>query len=176
MQPALPVSRVRPRANGSTGSRRNGPDALRDAGSRPLHTRPRVGRDVVKRIAKARLRFRRGPRCPGWHSACPDEKADTTVAFTRRALEFFEGAGTPVSRSGGSSQTFNLSAASHRTFSADEVRLWRHRPPSASLTSDRSGAHGSLPVDCGADGATEETMRPCWELGDPLRTRERDPS
>lgn len=29
---------------------------------------------------------------------CPDEKADTTVAFTRRALDFFEGAGIQVRR------------------------------------------------------------------------------
>jgi transposase InsO family protein len=46
--------------------RRSGPDALRDADSRPRHTRPRVGRDVVKRIIKARLRFRRGPHFLGW--------------------------------------------------------------------------------------------------------------
>ncbi|WP_424227999.1 helix-turn-helix domain-containing protein [Azovibrio sp.] len=51
--------------------RRNGPDALRDASSRPLHTRPRVGRDVVKRVVKARLRFRCGPHYLGWQLALP---------------------------------------------------------------------------------------------------------
>ena len=46
--------------------RSSGPDGLRDASSRPLHTRPRVGTDVVRRIAKARLRFKRGPHFLGW--------------------------------------------------------------------------------------------------------------
>jgi transposase InsO family protein len=46
--------------------RRSGPGALRDASSRPRRTRPTVGRDVVRRIVKARLRFRRGPRFLGW--------------------------------------------------------------------------------------------------------------
>ncbi|MHB1137299.1 MAG: IS481 family transposase [Coriobacteriia bacterium] len=166
--------------------RRRGPAALRDASSRPRNTRPRVGHDVVRRVVKARLRFRRGPHFLGWqlglpgstvhivlrrlglnrlnapkrekiiryewpesgdlvhldikklgrigeggghrvlgwaakhrHSGigwdfvhvaiddhsrlayaevCVDEKADTTVAFTRRALDFFEGAGIQVRR------------------------------------------------------------------------------
>jgi transposase InsO family protein len=46
--------------------RSRGPDALRDASSRPRHTRPRVGADLVRRIVKARLRFRRGPHFLGW--------------------------------------------------------------------------------------------------------------
>jgi len=35
---------------------------------------------------------------PAYAEVCPDEKTDTTVAFTRRALEFFEGAGIQVRR------------------------------------------------------------------------------
>jgi transposase InsO family protein len=46
--------------------RRLGADALCDASSRPRHTRPRVSQTVVKRIIKARLRFRRGPHFLGW--------------------------------------------------------------------------------------------------------------
>ncbi len=46
--------------------RRQGPDALRDASSRPHRTRPQVGRETMKRIARARLRFRRGPHFLGW--------------------------------------------------------------------------------------------------------------
>lgn len=46
--------------------RRHGLGALRDASSRPRLTRPRVAREVVKRIVKARLRFRRGARYTGW--------------------------------------------------------------------------------------------------------------
>ena len=163
--------------------RRLGANALRDASSRPRHTRPRVSRDVVRRIIKARLRFRRGPHFLGWrlglagstvhivlrrlglnrlrrvpkdevrryewpeagdlvhldikklgrigqgggkrfgksrsprglgwehvhvaiddHSRlayaeiCPDEAATTTVAFTKRAIDFFAGAGIQVRR------------------------------------------------------------------------------
>ena len=166
--------------------RREGPDGLRDASSRPCHMRPRVGREAIKRIVRARLRFRRGPHFLGWmlgiagstvhvvlrrlgmnrlrrdereqtqryewpeagdlvhldikklgrigqgggkrvlgmaakhrftgigwdfvHVAiddysrlayaevCPDEGADTVVAFTKRALEFFENAGIEVRR------------------------------------------------------------------------------
>lgn len=51
--------------------RRRGPAALRDASSRPLNTRPRVGHDAVKRIVKARLRFRRGPHFLGWQLGLP---------------------------------------------------------------------------------------------------------
>lgn len=47
--------------------RRLGGMALCDASSRPRHTRPRIGRDVIKRVVKARLRFRRGPHWLGWH-------------------------------------------------------------------------------------------------------------
>jgi transposase InsO family protein len=163
--------------------RRRGADALLDASSRPRHTRPRVGQAVVKRIIKARLRFRRGPHFLGWrlglagstvhvvlrrlglnrlnrhpreevrryewpeagdlvhldvkklgrigqgggkrfgtnrgprglgwehvhvaiddHSRlayaeiCPDEAATTTVAFTKRAIDFFAAAGIQVRR------------------------------------------------------------------------------
>ncbi len=46
--------------------RRQGPCALRDASSRPVRTRPRVAHEVVKRIVKARLRFRRGAHFTGW--------------------------------------------------------------------------------------------------------------
>ena len=38
---------------------------MHDASSRPRHTRPWVGADVVRRIVKARLRFRRGPHFLG---------------------------------------------------------------------------------------------------------------
>lgn len=166
--------------------RRCGPSALGDASSRPRRTRPRVGPGAVKRIVKARLRFRRGPHFLGWqlgiagstvhvvlrrlglnrlrhserekamryewpepgdlvhldikklgrigqgggkrvhggcqphryrgigwdfvhvaiddHSrlayaeVCADERADTVVAFTARALGFFEGAGFGIRR------------------------------------------------------------------------------
>lgn len=166
--------------------RRHGEAALRDASSRPRRIRPRVDRATVKRIIKARLRFRRGPHYLGWllelagstvhvvlrrlglnrlkqpvresvvryewpcpgdmihldikklgrigegggkrvhgggqshahrgigweyvhvaiddHSrlayaeVCADERAETTVAFTHRAIDFFEGAGMCVRR------------------------------------------------------------------------------
>jgi transposase InsO family protein len=51
--------------------RRLGVDALRDASSRPRNARPRVGQTVVKRIIKARLRFRRGPHFLGWRLGIP---------------------------------------------------------------------------------------------------------
>ena len=51
--------------------RGNGPAALHDASSRPRHTRPRVDADVVRRIVKARLRFRRGPHFLGWRLGIP---------------------------------------------------------------------------------------------------------
>jgi transposase InsO family protein len=163
--------------------RRCGPEALCDSNSRPRHTRPRVGREAVRRIVKARLRFRRGPHFLGWqlgiagstlhvvlrrlglnrlrrvpkeevrryewsepgdlvhldikklgrigqgggkrfgknrsprglgweyvhvaiddHSRlayaeiCENEQATTTMAFTRRAIDFFAAAGIPVRR------------------------------------------------------------------------------
>lgn len=46
--------------------RRAGASGLHDASSRPLRTRPRVDRLIVKRVLKARLRFRRGPRWLAW--------------------------------------------------------------------------------------------------------------
>ncbi|MBU4555705.1 MAG: IS481 family transposase [Actinobacteria bacterium] len=163
--------------------RRLGAESMCDASSRPHHTRPRVSQAIIKRIIKARLRFRRGPHFLGWqlglagstvhvvlrrlglnrlsrrpkeevrryewpepgdlvhldikklgrigqgggkrfgknrsprglgwehvhvaiddHSRiayaeiCPDEAAATTVAFTRRAIEFFAAAGIEVRR------------------------------------------------------------------------------
>jgi transposase InsO family protein len=62
--------------------RSSGSDGLRDASSRPRHTQPRVGRDVVKRIAKARLRFRRGPHFLGWRLGI----AGSTVHVVLRRL------------------------------------------------------------------------------------------
>jgi transposase InsO family protein len=59
-----------------------GPEALRDASSRPRHTRPRVGQDVVRRIVKARLRFRRGPHFLGWRLGI----AGSTVHVVLRRL------------------------------------------------------------------------------------------
>lgn len=163
--------------------RRFGVAALGDASSRPKRIRPTVPHDVVRRIVKARLRFRRGPHFLGWmlglagstvhrvlrrlglnrlsrptrektcryewskpgdlvhldikklgrigegggkrfgknrsprglgweyvhiaiddHSrlayaeVCCDERATTTVAFTRRAIDFFASAGIEVRR------------------------------------------------------------------------------
>lgn len=60
----------------------SGPDGLHDASSRPRHTQPRVGRDVVKRIAKARLRFRRGAHFLGWRLGI----AGSTVHVVLRRL------------------------------------------------------------------------------------------
>ena len=62
--------------------RRCGPEALRDANSRPRHTRPRVGREAVRRIVKARLRFRRGPHFLGWQLGI----AGSTVHVVLRRL------------------------------------------------------------------------------------------
>jgi len=62
--------------------RRLGPSALGDASSRPRHPRPRVGREVVKRIIKARLRFRRGPHFLGWQLGI----AGSTVHVVLRRL------------------------------------------------------------------------------------------
>lgn len=62
--------------------RSSGPDGLRDASSRPRHTQPRVGKDVVRRIAKARLRFRRGPHFLGWRLGI----AGSTVHVVLRRL------------------------------------------------------------------------------------------
>jgi transposase len=195
-------------------SRRQGPAALRDASSRPRNTRPRVGQPVVRRIVKARLRFRRGPHSPGWqlglpgsavhavlrrlgmnrlrhqereksvryqwpepgvlihlnikklgrigegggrrvlgwsakhrhagigwdfvhvaiddHSrlayarVCPDERADTTVAFTRRALEFFEGAGI---QAGGSSPTMGPRTARSHSGTSSPSAAYRCATP-----------------------------------------------
>lgn len=62
--------------------RRFGPDALRDASSRPRHTRPRVDVGVVRRIIKARLRFKRGPHFLGWRLGV----AGSTVHVVLRRL------------------------------------------------------------------------------------------
>lgn len=62
--------------------RSSGPEGLHDASSRPRHTQPRVGRDVVRRIAKARLRFRRGPHFLGWRLGI----AGSTVHVVLRRL------------------------------------------------------------------------------------------
>jgi transposase InsO family protein len=59
--------------------RSHGPVALHDASSRPRHTRPRVGSDVVKRIIKARLRFRRGPHFLGWRLGIPGSTVHTVL-------------------------------------------------------------------------------------------------
>lgn len=59
-----------------------GSNGLRDGSSRPLRTRPRVGRDIVKRIVKARLRFRRGPHFLGWQLGL----AGSTVHVVLRRL------------------------------------------------------------------------------------------
>jgi transposase InsO family protein len=62
--------------------RRLGADALRDASSRPRRTRPRVSQTIVKRIIKARLRFRRGPHFLGWQLGL----AGSTVHVVLRRL------------------------------------------------------------------------------------------
>jgi transposase InsO family protein len=62
--------------------RRDGSRALQDASSRPRRTCPRVGQSTVRRIVKARIRFRRGPHYLGWRLGL----AGSTVHVVLRRL------------------------------------------------------------------------------------------
>lgn len=62
--------------------RNSGPEGLHDASSRPRRTKPRVAEEVVRRIIRARLRFRRGPHFLGWRLGL----AGSTVHVVLRRL------------------------------------------------------------------------------------------